>query len=511
MSGGSLHELPATPRRNPVVEPDFPSDTQHFDTSLCFDSPDIPQTQPPGASQPNAPLHLSPTQLLSQPQSKRHSKFGLRRKKDRGRPTSSTAASETGSAPIDDDDEWLLEGMSSNGHVNATVSVGREASALSRSVDTLSLADSDSGHGHGTNSSVATVLAAPAPAERTDKRLSKSRALAKKTSRLFSRNGHHHDENGYNGSLALPGAVRQNSTSSNGSGETSSSRQKHWSLSRVSTKGSPTHKPQADIQPSSWHPPPNLPLRRTPSQSTDTDVTTPVAIPQLRNRDSTSQLSSSVPTQREFATSHSSSPHTQQHHGSELSSTSNSSLPRQDTIPSRMSTWFTNLLPNAATDQSPSALSEPSPLPSSPARKPTGVAASIFSAARNKAVGGMRYLLDSEAQPDHCPDTMWVLGVPHPGYTSRSDEHFAFEDSPAPSPPTWTTRLKEGSGTQKPSSPPSRGGLGNFFSSSFNLAGQASGHVAEPSTPPSDASARSRNSKGKETLKWPDQCKNKCA
>jgi cysteine protease ATG4 len=103
----------------------------------------------------------------------------------------------------------------------------------------------------------------------------------------------------------------------------------------------------------------------------------------------------------------------------------------------------------------------------------------------------MRYLLDSEAQPDTCPDAMWVMGVAHPGYAPPPEELLTASSSS----PGWAARLREGSSTST-SSPPPRG-LGNLFGSSFNIAAMA----REPSTP------ESKKEKPKEVPQWPEQCK----
>lgn len=417
---------------------------------------------------------------------------------------SSTPSPAPANAPVeeeDDDDEWLLEGTSTNGHVNATVSVGREASNLSRSVDTLSLNESDS---VSPVESTAPVVISEKPSA-SEKRRSKSKSLAKKTSRLFSRNGNSNSNSNSNSNnedrqeqLAPP--VRHNSVSSAASGDSSRS-SKHWSITRVGggPKGSPprrTHDPSA--QPSSWHPPPSsFALRRMSSSTTDSDSSSiPAPIPRLRNRDSSSHLSASVPTIRNLTTS----PTPQQQ--------AQYAQIRQDaTVTHRVSAWFSNFIPTGGEMSSPSSQTQPdSPQPSSsPLRKQPSVAASFLGGARNKAAAAARYLMDSEAQPDRCQDTMWVMGLPHPGWTPQSED--IWDDNASTrgeiSPPSWTTRIKESSGTYS-SSPPSGGGgrFGNIFSSSFNLAAVAQG---DPSTPPPDA--RTRKEKPKEVLKWPDQCK----
>lgn len=105
-------------------------------------------------------------------------------------------------------------------------------------------------------------------------------------------------------------------------------------------------------------------------------------------------------------------------------------------FPAKMTAWFSTVMPNQQASASTASLQRsinnpPSPstrgsgsfpesvasqsasVTSSPGRKTAGVAASFFNTAKQKAVGGVRYLLDVEAQPDGCVDIIWVMGVSH--------------------------------------------------------------------------------------------------
>ncbi len=120
-------------------------------------------------------------------------------------------------------------------------------------------------------------------------------------------------------------------------------------------------------------------------------------------------------------------------------------------LPQRMSAWFGHILPTGAQAQaqlqpqpgdsssfaahrlsgppsltdrdrasfasSPSRQRDPQGVTASPSRKipGAGAATQFLAAARQKAVGGVRYLLDSEAHPDGCEEPIWVMGVRH-GY-----------------------------------------------------------------------------------------------
>lgn len=206
----------------------------------------------------------------------------------------------------------------------------------------------------------------------------------------------------------------------------------------------------------------------------------------------------------------------------------------ESTMPSRMSSWITNFLPlSANTNEITPTPAEP-PATSSPARKGPSAAANFLYAARQKAVDGMRQLLDTEAQPDKSPDTIWVMGVGHPGYrpstpvgspttlmggeteffTQRRGSNSSGKASPTPvksdqanlRQAVWPKRKDPGQAASPP--PKSFGSI--FSTSTLSLALPNS-----TSSPNKDGEARSipvdSPSKGKrkekEVIRWPDQCK----
>lgn len=380
----------------------------------------------------------------------------------------------------DDDDEWLLEGGTSNGRVDPDASMGREASSLSKSVDTLSIES--------------------AYAPRVEKRDGRGKRLAKKTSRLFHRaagssssNGHKDDETHAPASapatnLPLPLAGRQSSFSSSASSNDTGNSRKWGSLARVPSRESPIHRSSGESQPSSWQPHSGMNIRRASSSTTDDPHG--MSIQTLRPRESIGQLS-------QFS---SSAPQTARPIVAVQPPSNPPSHARQETGGGRG--WFTNLLGGGSETGSPQQ-HDVTATPPSPLRKGPSVLTGVFAAVRNKAANGLRGLVDSEAQPDHCQEAMWVMGVAHPGWTPVSDDSFHTESSSASgdlSSP-WAARLREGGGTQP--SPPTK--LGTIFGSSFNLAAQADG----PSTPSPDVASRYRKDRGKDkdVLKWPEQCK----
>jgi cysteine protease ATG4 len=132
----------------------------------------------------------------------------------------------------------------------------------------------------------------------------------------------------------------------------------------------------------------------------------------------------------------------------------------------------------------------------------------------------VRNLLDSEAQPDKCSDTIWLMGVPHPGYRppispGASSLDVGDEDSRSESTPPpigrereprlagWQRRRDQG-GIAGPTSPPPKG-IGQLFSgSTLSLVSSPSKDNAARSEVESPSAAR--KSKEKELIKWPDQC-----
>jgi hypothetical protein len=155
--------------------------------------------------------------------------------------------------------------------------------------------------------------------------------------------------------------------------------------------------------------------------------------------------------------------------------------PPQQDISSRMSSWFSHLL-TSPTD------------PPSPNRKQPSTAATFLNAARQKAVGGMRYLMDSDAQPDKSEETFWVMGVPHEGYR------------PPPPAPDMADSVE----TIVPSTTPNK--FGSLFSSStLTLGVPASGGspiksatlTGEAQNPSPSKAGRAR--KEKEVVKWREE------
>lgn len=106
-----------------------------------------------------------------------------------------------------------------------------------------------------------------------------------------------------------------------------------------------------------------------------------------------------------------------------LYSTSSPSASRIGDLPTRLSGWFSHTFSSSSTDLSlPNLLAQSNS--NSSVSSPTkgsgiGRGSALLTAARHgtrhldKAV---RYLLDSDAQPDKCTDPIWILGVKHPGY-----------------------------------------------------------------------------------------------
>lgn len=203
-----------------------------------------------------------------------------------------------------------------------------------------------------------------------------------------------------------------------------------------------------------------------------------------------------------------------------------------DNFPSRMSSWFSHLLPSSsyANDTQVANGSTSAVNPPSPARKGPSAAASFLDAARRKAVDGMRNLLDSEAQPDKCPDTIWVMGVGHPGWRPTTPggksssvplegeaetERRGSGSSGKPSPPAkldhgglrptaWSRKSNAAAATTSPQK-----GLGGIFSSSTVSLALPAGSPSKdidgrPGAAESPGRAK-RERREKEVIKWPEQ------
>lgn len=481
-----MADTPSPPSAPSSLSPSsLPSESSH--ASSFRRTTNLPQ--PPPADRVPPPRHRNPTS----------NKFKLGRSK-----TKEKGHKRQGSAQVDElEDDWLIEG--------GTLP-RRESEDFVRTPElTPPLFDSQ-------------LTEVPRKEDKKDKKGGRGRGLAKKTSQLFSRSrdkesgsGAISPENG--SSLHLPSTSRQNShTSSITSNESSSSRP--FALTRPSSSSSRPKSPRSSHSrrlsqdsASSWQAPPPRPLRSGSTSTYDSPTeTTHLPIPQRQ----ASNLSASVPTLSRNALPQP------------------SSVPDSGAFPSRMSTWFSHLLPSSSTTSVPVAPLDP-PSASSPQRKPASAAASFLNAARQRAVDGVRHLLDSEAAPDKCPDTMWVMGVPHPGWrpsTPLESPAGVFGDeveildkerrgsgsSGRPSPPsrgdpgtlrpaTWKRK------DSQPTSPPAKG-FGNLFSTStLSLALPAAisspTKDAERSTVVDSPSKGKKAKQEKEVIKWPDQCERK--
>ncbi|KAI8983166.1 peptidase family C54-domain-containing protein [Trametes punicea] len=90
---------------------------------------------------------------------------------------------------------------------------------------------------------------------------------------------------------------------------------------------------------------------------------------------------------------------------------------RLSDLPTRLSGWFAHTFSSSSTDLTlPSLLSQRH---LNASVSPKGKGSALLTAARHgkgHLDKAMRYLLDSDATPDKCPDPIWLLGVQHPGY-----------------------------------------------------------------------------------------------
>lgn len=98
--------------------------------------------------------------------------------------------------------------------------------------------------------------------------------------------------------------------------------------------------------------------------------------------------------------------------------TSSSSTSRLSDLPTRLSGWLSHTFSSSSTDLSlPSLLSHQQFAAN--AVSPRAKSSALLTAARHgkgHLDKAMRYLLDSDATPDKCTDSIWLLGVEHPGY-----------------------------------------------------------------------------------------------
>ncbi|KAK8845476.1 hypothetical protein IAR55_006189 [Kwoniella newhampshirensis] len=456
----------------------------------------------------------------------------------------------------DVDEDWTLEGGTSNSSVlmngNGYGNGMRDGQVAVRSPspDSRTLFDSQ----------LTEVPTTRYDAAKKEKR-SKGRGLVKKTSRLFSRDksGDREREGDRSGSATPAGSsslgpgngsrqASYSSVTSNDSQSTTSGsfRNNLPSLNRPSSNQSRTHsvrehgshsrRASQDSQ-SSWQAPPRSVRSGSSSYDSPNDIGVP--IPPRQG----SQLGASVPGLSRHALPQ---PGPQQNLPAGPRSV--------DTFPTRMSTWFSHLLPSSSTASitegtaSSSSAESASQLPPSPIRKPPSAAASFLSAARQRAVDGVRHLLDSEAQPDRCPDAIWVMGVEHPGWRpstplksppangtsflpdmtddSTLEERRESGSSGRPSPPSKqdsTGSLRPAAWPRKPkevqsasntntsaSSPPAKSFSNLFTASTLSLALPSSVAGGSPSKEGDGRNGiespnkAKKDKKEKEVLKWPD-------
>ena len=505
----SQHHYSRSSMARPIVSPTdssptspSPFDPQSPHASSSSSSHNYTSNLPPPPPADRVP---PPKQRSAHPHKFRLSRKGKDRKHER-----------KASLPSEElDDDWLLEGDTRQG-TSATAPTSRRVSGNEdTSKPQIPKAEP---------SQLLDSQITEKPPKNDKKKVGRGRGLAKKTSQLFSRSkdkdASQSQSPDIGGSLVLPPTSRQASHSSAASAEstaTSSSSRQPISIDRRTSNSRPSPQPYhshsrrlSQDSATSWQQPIPRTMRSGSSSTHDTaSISSLLPIPQRQ-----APLSASVPTLGRQALPQ---------------PPAASSQEAPSSVPGRMSSWFSNLL-------------GPSPPPqeqqnSSP-RKPPSAAASFLNAARQRAVDGVRHLLDSEAQPDKCADTMWVMGVPHPGYRSNpslvspsppgtpkmetlddgeQSTRRTSQSSEKPSPPPKGDQgfLRPASWKKKDSTPlsPPQKGLGNIFSSSsISLALPSSMSSASPvkddrsSATESPSKARRPKTADKDVLKWPDQC-----
>lgn len=487
---------PSTSGDMALISPVSSTSSHPSTSSQSHGSSRLPQP-PPADRQPAAKARSTGPQ---------QTRFTLRRKdKDKDKDKRKLATGEEG------EEDWTLEGMtekSRHGH-DVLISPPSREDLRTIPINTVeepaSLFDSQ-------------MTEVPAKEKEKEKK-SRGRGLVKKTSKLFLRGDRERDRDKgemASASLAPRGGERQQSYSSATSNDSAV----------TSASSSNASIPMASV---TRAPPPSGHSRRLShdsqyswqgAQSVRSNISSnqPTG---MESRRMSNSLSASVP-----ALSRNSLPQPGQ----------NARVGTQETIPSRMSSWFTNFLPSTSSAtifESQASQDQQQASSSSPARKGPSAAASFLYAARQKAVDGVRNLLDSEAQPDKSPDTIWLMGVGHPGYRPSSpfdSPNPSLADLPTEVPGPGQRRGSSSSGTSmsiaSPSfkadqaalrpavwpkrrdpmtatSPPAKG-IGNLFSpSSLSL--------ALPTSSPQKDTGLDSPGKGKkkdrEVLKWPEQCK----
>lgn len=104
---------------------------------------------------------------------------------------------------------------------------------------------------------------------------------------------------------------------------------------------------------------------------------------------------------------------------------SSSSGTRIADLPTRLSGWFSHTFSTSATDLTLPALLSQQQLAVN--NSPKGKTNALLTAAKHgqgHLSKAMRFLLDSDATPDDCTDSIWILGVEHPGYEPTSPSSY---------------------------------------------------------------------------------------
>ena len=427
----------------------------------------------------------------------------------------------------DEDEDWTLEGTTTNGHARRSPESSRRPLA-----DANPVADPQ-----GTGLTV--------PRDENGRKKSRTRVLVKKTSKMFTKiDKDKLDDASSSGaispdsltSLHAPSGSRQPSYSSVASSETNGTGSRHHfsALNRPLSNSSSTQYPYSS---------------HTRRLSHDSASSLQARIPPPRS-DSASSPESSFDSRQHPIPQRQSS-----HLGKSLPpDLSRQSLPQPplppinatrtgDTFPTRMSTWFSQLLPSSSSTTITQSTNPPNGeslgFPPSPLRKPPSATASFLNAARQRAVDGVRHLLDSEAHPDTCADDMWVLGVAHPGWRPstpvsvkdvqlRKLERSQELQEPKLNSPSRQSSPPNGDGGQQPTvwakrkdllpstttSQQAKGFTNIFSTSTPSLAlpnGLSAGSPSKEGTPrgrSTESPSKAKKVKPeKESIEWPDQCR----
>lgn len=177
-------------------------------------------------------------------------------------------------------------------------------------------------------------------------------------------------------------------------------------------------------------------------------------------------------------------------------------------FPSRLSGWFSNSFAGPSTTDLTLPPSSLAPSSSSatvvPSSSPKPRAGGILSVAKHPARGlgggiekAVRYFLDTDAQPDKNPESIWLMGVKHPRYEPPSP-------SPGPGPmiPTSPSHRRESTDAHallhaRRSTPPTISrGSGLSYHANASLQSLNNSLLSSPN---------SGQSKNREVLSWPPQ------